>query len=439
MLPQEIIRLKRDKKELSESAIIEFIKGVTDETVTDAQISAFTMAVLLNKMSVSERVALMRAMAQSGLVIDWHDMKLDGPIVDKHSTGGLGDKVSLLLAPAVAACGGYVPMIAGRGLGHTGGTIDKLESIQGYNVTPDLDHYKKTVREIGCAIIGQTPALAPADRRIYAVRDTTATVESMDLITASILSKKLAAGLQALVMDIKVGNGAFMENYDDAAAMGQAIVDAANGAGLKCRALITDMNQVLGHHAGNALEILEIMEFLHDKNSRCPRLLAVTKALCGEMLVLGGLAKDRATGEAMIEKTFDDGSCLDRLQRMITAMGGASDFCEKYQTYLPQAAVQKPVYAHDSGWVQNIQTRQLGLEIINLGGGRTDPKQKIDHAVGLSHIVSVGAKIDAKTPLCIVHATSPEQADKIADNLRGCFTIGAKETVNTKLFHGVLS
>jgi thymidine phosphorylase len=231
MIPQEFIRKKRDGLTLTADEIEEFIKGVTEDTVSEGQIAAFTMAVFFKGMTIEERVALTRAMTHSGKVLKWKG--LDGPVVDKHSTGGVGDKVSIMLAPIVAACGAYVPMIAGRGLGHTGGTFDKLEAIPGYNAEASWDLFEKTVREVGCCIIGQTQDLAPADKRIYGIRDVTATVESLDLITASILSKKIAAGLDALVMDVKVGNGAFMQTMDEAEALSQSIIEVANGAGVK--------------------------------------------------------------------------------------------------------------------------------------------------------------------------------------------------------------
>ena len=264
MLPQEIIRKKRNRQPLSADEISEFIKGITDGSIMDAQTAALTMAVFLNGLNADETVALTMAMRDSGDVLEWKGF--DAPIVDKHSSGGVGDKVSLMLAPLLAACGVYVPMISGRGLGHTGGTLDKFDSIPGYKTMPDNDLFRRTVKEAGCAVIGQTGNLAPADKKIYAIRDVCGTVESIELITASILSKKLAAGLEYLVMDLKCGNGAFMDNIEDARKLARSIVKVANGAGTKTSALITDMNQVLGRTVGNALEMKEAVDFLKGEN-----------------------------------------------------------------------------------------------------------------------------------------------------------------------------
>ena len=262
LLPQEIIRTKRNGEALDERSIASFVAGIADGSLSEGQVAAFAMAVFLNGMEAGEQAALTRAMTNSGSILDWRRVGLEGPVVDKHSTGGVGDKVSLMLAPIVAACGAYVPMISGRGLGHSGGTMDKLESIPGYDTMPDLGTFMRNVREIGCSIIGQTSELAPADQRLYAIRDITATVESVPLITASILSKKLAAGLDHLVMDVKFGSGAFMGGADDSRALALNIVNIASSAGLPTTALLTDMNQVLGHTAGNALEVMETIDFL---------------------------------------------------------------------------------------------------------------------------------------------------------------------------------
>ena len=269
-LPQEIIRQKRDSEELGENAIRRMVVGIADGSVSDSQIAAFAMAVYLNGMTNTEQATLTHAMTHSGRVLDWSGAALDGPIVDKHSTGGVGDKVSLILAPIAAACGAVVPMISGRGLGHSGGTLDKLQAIPGYNATPSLDEFMKITQKVGCSIIGQTGELAPADKRLYAIRDVTATVESFPLITASILSKKLAAGLGGLVMDVKFGSGAFMTDAGRARALAENIVAVAGESGVPTRAVLTDMNQVLGRTAGNALEVMETIGFLagNDREAR---------------------------------------------------------------------------------------------------------------------------------------------------------------------------
>ena len=300
-LPQETIRAKRDGGRLTDAEIERFVLGITDGSVGDGQAAAFAMAVFFQGMDIDERVALTRAMSQSGSTMQWDRAELHGPLVDKHSTGGVGDKVSLMLAPLVASCGAHVPMISGRGSGHTGGTFDKLESIPGYQAQPDNDLFHKVVAEVGCAIIGQTSDLAPADGRLYAIRDVTATVESIPLITASILSKKLAAGLDALVMNVTFGNGAFMTDLGRAEELARSIVDVAGGAGLRTNAVLTDMNQVLGRTAGNALEVRETIDWLTGASDD-PRLTEVVLALGAEMLVLGGLAADLESATTRLDR-----------------------------------------------------------------------------------------------------------------------------------------
>lgn len=305
-LPQEIIRRKRDRHELTQDEIDFFVRGITDDSVTEGQIAAFCMAVFFNDLNLAERRALTLAMRDSGDTMNWQDAGLHGPVLDKHSTGGVGDVLSLMLAPMLAACGGYVPMISGRGLGHTGGTLDKLESIPGFNMYPSPEELRHIVKNVGCAIIGQTGNLAPADRRMYATRDITGTVESIALITASILSKKLAEGLDSLVMDVKVGNGAFMPTYQDSQALAQSIATVATAAGCQTTALLTDMNQVLASSAGNAVEVAEAVRFLRG-DSFNPRLKEVTMALCAEALVNGKLADTRENARAQLQQALDSG------------------------------------------------------------------------------------------------------------------------------------
>ncbi|HYI68661.1 MAG TPA: thymidine phosphorylase [Skermanella sp.] len=421
MLPQEIIRVKRDGGRLNEAQIQRFIQGVTSDTVTEGQIAAFCMAVLFRGMDLDERVALTLAMTRSGTVLDWKPLNLPGPILDKHSTGGVGDKVSLILAPAVAACGGFVPMISGRGLGHTGGTLDKLDSIPGYNSLPDRPALERVIRDVGCAIIGATDAFAPADKRVYAVRDITATVESLDLITASILSKKLAAGLDALVMDVKFGSGAFMAKFDDAVALAESIVTVATGAGMPTVALLTDMNEVLGRTAGNALEVRESIDFLtgagHD-----PRLYEVTAALSAELLVLGGLCPDMTTARARFDEAISSGAAAERFGRMVTALGGPADLMENPGRYLASAPVMREVHADASGAVAAIDNRALGVAVVALGGGRSRVQDPIDPAVGLSAVAGLGSDTQGH-PLAIVHARSEDEAEAAADAVRAAFTI----------------
>ncbi len=409
MLPQEIIRCKRDKKELTSEQIFEFIAGIGNKSVSDVQVAAFTMAVLLNGLNNRETVDLTLAMRDSGDKMEWHGF--DKPIVDKHSSGGVGDKVSLMLAPILAACDVYVPMIAGRGLGHTGGTIDKLEAIPNYNTQADKDLFRQTVKNVGCAIIGQTASLAPADKKIYAIRDVCATVESIPLITSSILSKKLAAGLQYLVMDLKCGNGAFMNNFDDAKALAQSIVDVANGAGTKTRAVLTDMNQVLGTSVGNALEVEEAVQYLQYKNIDS-RLDMVTRTLCQELLVKCKRCSDENEANNLIEKVIVSGAALEKFSAMVNALGGPVDFVENYAKYLPHSSYTKPIFADQSGYISAMDTRAIGLSIIEMKGGRTAPEQKLDLATGYSEFAQIGDYVDNQKPLAIVHYQSEEQYDK---------------------------
>lgn len=409
MLPQEIIRKKRNKETLNKEEIDFFIKGVTDGSIMDAQTAALTMAIFLNKLNNEEKVNLTLAMRDSGDVLHWHGF--NGPIVDKHSSGGVGDKVSLMLAPMIAACGGYVPMISGRGLGHTGGTLDKFDSIPGYQTMPDNDLFYKTVKKVGCAIIGQTGNLAPADKKIYAIRDVCGTVESIDLITSSILSKKLAAGLDCLIMDLKCGNGAFMDNLEDGRALAHSIVNVANGAGTKTKAILTDMNQVLGKNVGNAVEVTEAVEYLQGKNVD-PRLHQVTMELCAELLVISHLAKDLETAKQKLEKVLSSGQALEIFAHMVSALGGPKDFVENYEKYLPKAKIIKPLFAKQAGYVEAMQTRNIGLSVIGLKGGRIRSDQKLDYATGYTEFCQIGDWVDNEKPLCIIHAQN--EADWLA-------------------------
>lgn len=422
MLFQDVIAQKRNGKALSREAIEFMVEGIATNTASEGQVAAFAMAVFLNGMEASESVALTRAMTESGLVIDWSKEGLKGPVVDKHSTGGIGDKVSLMLAPMVAACGAHVPMISGRGLGHTGGTLDKLESIPGYTVGQPVAQFKKIVAEVGCAIVGQTGDLAPADKRLYAIRDVTATVESIPLITASILCKKLASGLQALVMDVKTGSGAFMQRMEDSLELGQSIVDVAAGAGLPTTAFITEMGQPLGTTAGNALEITETVEFLTTKN-RDPRLLEVVLTLGAEMLVLGGIAADTGVARAQLMAALDSGKAAEVFGKMVAAMGGPEDFMTKHADYLPKAPVELKVFADEESVVKSIDTREVGMVVLRMGGGRAVPSDVIDHAVGLTGLAAVGAKLDAAHPIATVHAATQEAAERAAKELKAAYAL----------------
>jgi thymidine phosphorylase len=413
VIPQELIRRKRDGGSLTEAEIRALVTGMTDGSVSESQVSAFAMAVFFRGMSMEERVALTRAMTESGTRMDWKDAGFDGPVVDKHSSGGVGDKVSLMLAPLLASRGGFVPMISGRGLGHTGGTLDKLESIPGYNAVPGGDLFRKAVREAGCAIIGQTDDLAPADRRFYAIRDVTATVESVPLITASILSKKLAAGLDALVMDVKTGSGAFAASMEMAEELAGSIVAVANGAGLPTSALITDMNQVLGRTAGNALEVKETVDYLTGRH-REARLETVVNALADELTSLAGLP---GGGDDPVE----------HFSRMVHALGGPADFIEKADDYLPVAPVTRAVLPDQPGFITSMDTRAIGVAVIELGGGRRKVTDSIDHAVGLTEVLGIGEEAGADQPLCIIHARDEASADRAEAMIRDAIAIGEEK------------
>jgi thymidine phosphorylase len=420
LLPQEILRRKRDGAALTAEEIAFLVEGWTRGTVSDAQVGAFAMAVFLRGMTMRETVDLTHAMTQSGRVLAWD---LDGPILDKHSTGGVGDKVSLVLAPVVAACGGFVPMVSGRGLGHTGGTLDKLDSIPGYDTTPDVERFRNAVREAGCAIVGQTEALAPADDILYAIRDVTATVASIPLITASILSKKLAEGLQGLVMDVKFGSGAFSATPEDARALAASIIDVAAGAGLPTTALLTDMNQVLGRSAGNAVEVHETLDVLRG-DAPDERLRELVVALAADMLVLGGIHPDLEAARDAAEAALASGRAAERFAAMTTALGGPSDLLSAPDRHLPKAPVRHAVEPAHPGVVQSVDARALGLVTVQLGGGRRHPNDTIDHAVGLTAVLAPGEETDAFRPLAVVHARKHADAAWAARRIREVVGVG---------------
>lgn len=426
MLPQEIIRKKRDGGTLTPEEIAGFIEGLSKETISEGQVAAFAMAVFFRGMTPEEIVALTLAMRDSGEVLSWQGV--GKPIADKHSTGGVGDNVSLMLAPIVAACGLAVPMISGRGLGHTGGTLDKLQSIPGYDVMPSPEIFRRTVDTAGCAIIGQTGDLAPADKRLYAIRDVTATVESIPLITASILSKKLAAGLESLVLDVKTGNGAFMSNPEDAEALARSLVTVANGGGVKTTALLTDMNQPLADCAGNAVEVQNAVDFLKGEKGGT-RLEEVTLALSAEMLVNAGIAADIDTALTRCRDALSSGKAADYFGRMVHALGGPADFMERADKHLPKAPVQIPVLASSDGWLSACDTRGLGLCVVALGGGRQRPSDAIDHKVGLTGFLPLGTAVSKGDVIAVVHADDEAKGRQAAEMVAASYTVGAIEPV----------
>jgi len=409
-----ILRL-RDKQALTPAEIRWFANGLADGNVSDAQAGAFAMATCLNGLGDAGRVALTEAMRDSGDVMKWD---LPGPVVDKHSTGGVGDCVSLILAPALAACGAYVPMISGRGLGHTGGTLDKLEAIPGVNTEVSEERFRHMVGALGCAIVSATGDMAPADKRLYAVRDVTSTVESIDLITASILSKKLAAGLETLVLDVKCGSGAFMGNPADASELARALVGTAKGAGCATLALVTDMNSPLAPAAGNALEVRECLRVLEGRREGV--LLQLTAALGGALLVAAKLASDEAKGRSMIRAAIASGQAHEVFAKMIAALGGPNDVSE---ACLPEAPVVLEVCAQETGFIATMDVRALGEIVVHLGGGRLYGGQKLDMAVGLSELGRVGDRVESGAPLAMIHAADEAAAERAAAAVRKAITV----------------
>jgi thymidine phosphorylase len=425
MIFKNLIRKKRDGLKLEPGEIDSFVRGLADASIPAEQIAAFAMAVYFRSMDFAETGALTMAMANSGTRLRWDELRGRGPVIDKHSTGGIGDKVSFLLAPIAAACGCFVPMISGRGLGHTGGTLDKLDAVPGYRSRPEVEEFRRVVGSVGCAIIGQTDDLAPADRRFYAIRDVTATVESIPLITASILSKKIAAGNEALVMDIKTGSGAFMETLEDARALARSIIEVAATTGMATHALITDMSQTLGWTVGNALEIGEALVFLGG-GPREPRLQEVVFALVAEMLVMTGLAADHAAARARAQAAVDSGAAAARFERMVAELGGPADLFAGAGGYLPRAPIVRPVFPLAEGYVASVDARAVGNVLIGLGGGRRVAGETLDLAVGLSEVAGIGAAVGRERPLAVVHARSQEQADWAAEALRVATSISAE-------------
>ncbi|WP_438976160.1 thymidine phosphorylase [Roseicyclus sp.] len=428
---RSILARLRDGETLREAELFWFAEGLATGEVTDAQAGAFAMAVCARGLGPKGRVQLTAAMRESGRVLTWN---LDGPVLDKHSTGGVGDCVSLILAPALAACGAFVPMISGRGLGHTGGTLDKLEAIPGYRTQISVDDLQELVADIGCAIVGASHDLAPADKRLYAVRDVTGTVASIDLITASILSKKLAAGLEALVLDVKLGSGAFMGTHEEALALAQALVDTAQGAGCMTTALITDMSQPTVPAAGNALEVIEVMEVLTSGDLSTP-LAKLAQALGGEVLALGGLAADAADGEGRIAEALTSGEAADAFGEMVAALGGPHDFTDRWRDRLPAARVMVDVHPGEAGYIGQIDTRALGEVVVRLGGGRLKQDDKLDLAVGLSDIARLGEQVDSARPLARIHAASEAAARAVAADVRRAFLLTDSPPVLPPLIH----
>ena len=430
MLFKELILKKRLGKELTKNEINWFISNLTSNHLSEGQIASLAMAICLKGMTFEERVQLTLAMKNSGKTLSWD---LPGPIIDKHSTGGVGDTVSLILAPILAACGAYVPMISGRGLGHTGGTLDKFDSIPGYNTSPNEEVLRRVVSKVGCAIIGQTNELAPADKRLYAIRDVTGTVESIDLITASILSKKLAAGLEGLVIDVKCGNGAFMQDFSEASTLAKSLVTVSNESGCKTTALITDMNQPLSQSIGNSLEVLAAIDILNG-SSKDYRLLEVTNSLGVSILCSSNICKNKKEAQLLISSVLSSGKAAEKFSQMISELGGANDFFEKPKNYLTPSNIQKNICCKQSGYVKKINTKNLGNILILLGGGRQKVEDDIDFSVGMKLLIELDTYVEKNQPICTLYARDEESFNIAEKEIIESFEIGeSEENFNKKM------
>ncbi|MGI8735602.1 MAG: thymidine phosphorylase [Pyrinomonadaceae bacterium] len=402
MRPQDVIRKKRDGEPLSREEIDFFIAGVTHDEIADYQISALLMAIYLNGMNEAEQQALTEAMLQSGITLDFSS--ISKPKADKHSTGGVGDKTSLIIAPLVAACGVCVPMISGRGLGHTGGTLDKLESIPGYRVDLSTKEFQRVLEQVGYAMAGQTAELAPADKKMYALRDATATVEAIPLIVASIISKKGAAGLDAMVIDVKVGSGAFMRDETRARALAKALVKTGNSCGIRTRALLTDMNQPLGRAVGNSIEVKECIELLCSEAQPGARpVLDLSLELAAHMLALSRVADSLAAAQSRLQQALDSGAALECFRQNVVAQGGDARVCDDPGAFLPLAGQSFKVESPRSGFITEIETTEIGHAIAALGGGRVRIEDKIDPAVGFVADKSIGDKVEPGEPIGTVY------------------------------------
>lgn len=432
---EDVILRKRDGGVLAAEELRDFVAGIANGEVSDAQIAAFTMATWFNGMDDDETRALTLAMRDSGRVLDWPD--LEGPVLDKHSTGGVGDLVSLVLGPLLAACGAFVPMISGRGLGHTGGTLDKLESIPGFRTDLDPRRMREQVRDIGIAIVGQSAELAPADRRLYAVRDVTATVSSTPLMISSILSKKLAEGLDGLMLDIKYGSGAFLDGPDESVGLAKRMCAIARGAGVPCNALVSSMDAPLAWSVGNALEAREAIRFLRGEAAN-ERLYEVVISLTAELLVLGELAASSGSGRARAESALQTGAAAERFAAMVAAQGGPSRVLEEAETLLPHAPWVRPVYPSREGYVSAIDTLAVGKAVVRLGGGRTRPDGDIDPAVGLDRIAGIGTEVGPDGPLAVIHARNSQDWEHAASALMSAFSVGDQPESPVPVVHSII-
>ena len=423
MRPQDVIRKKRDGLSLSREEIEFFIGGLTSGLIADYQVSALLMAIYLNGMDQQEQQALTEAMLNSGNILDFSD--IPKPKADKHSTGGVGDKTSIIIAPLVAACGVCVPMISGRGLGHTGGTLDKLESIPGYRVNLSATEFKQVLDQVGYAMAGQTAEIAPADKRMYALRDATATVEAIPLIVASIISKKGAAGLDAMIIDVKVGNGAFMREEARAKDLAHALVSTGNSCGIKTRALLTDMNQPLGGAVGNSLEVQECIEILRGEANEAARpVLDLSLELCAHMLVLANVDQTLDAAHKRLRQVLHSGKALECLRRNIEAQGGEPRVCDDPKSFLPLVSETVKVESPRSGFITRVDTTEIGHAIAAIGGGRVRIEDTVDPTVGFVSELKLGDRVSAGETIGIVYGADSSAAQEAAQRIQAAYEIG---------------
>ncbi len=434
MKPQDLIRKKRSfSTELSAQEIEAFVAGVCDGSWSDAQIGAMLMAMFINGLTQAEQKALVQAMIHSGETLDFSD--IDIPKADKHSTGGVGDKTSLIIAPLASACGLAIPMISGRGLGHTGGTLDKLESIKGYNVNLTKSQIYEIIKTCGFALAGQTENLVPADKKLYALRDETATIESLPLIVASIMSKKLAEGLDALVLDVKTGNGAFMSDFQDASRLAQAMVETGENFGVKTVALITDMNQPLGKFVGNHLEVYECLKIMRgETDSLMESTIELSVQLTARLLVLTNIAKSLDEAIKICYRKLEDGSALEKFRLNIQLQGGDPSICDEVEKFMQGTDILKvPVRSDESGFIAQIQTKEIGEAICEIGGGRRRSSDRIDHEVGFECLKKIGDRVETGEELGVIYCRDNSQALKIGNRIKNAYKISAEQPPSENL------
>jgi pyrimidine-nucleoside phosphorylase len=438
MTPQELISKKRDGKRFSAEEINVFVTGVCDGSWADYQTSALIMACYINGLDADEQTALTEAMLNSGDVLDFSD--INAPVADKHSTGGIGDKTSMIIAPLVAACVVAVPMISGRGLGHTGGTLDKLESIKGYNVNLSIAEFRKIIKQCGFAMTGQTAEIAPADRKIYALRDATATVAYIPFIVASIMSKKLAEGLDALVLDVKTGSGAFMQKFEDAQTLARALVETGNRFNVRTEAVISDMNEPLGEYVGNALEIYECVKILRGESSEKMRqTLELSVELAARMLILCGVAGTIQDAKFKIQNALDSGAALEKFGCNVELQNGDAGICDDPDDLLSENLIEVEIKSQNSGFIEQVDAASIGAAIGAIGGGRARTEDSIDHAVGCRIHAKIGDEIKSGAPLGVLYCRNKNQAHLISEKLRKAYKIGEEKPQNLELVKEIVS